>query len=700
MNYPNNPPRPIQVWELNPPNSYYVYNKLYPFRHFDKSMLDENSTAEERKEAIIGQLKWRKLNSITVKNFNNDFIKKIEFNYNDGDQNAKRLNLLNIDEVDGYEVRNNLYTFDYDDFNAIPRPLSHKIDKWGYYTGEDYILPQTENWGSANVSRDYFNEHEASRNTRDIYNRKGLLKKIYYPTKGFTYFEYESNYARYFVDDNLTLQTFDQSKAIGGARISRIIRNGGSKNEQVETYEYKDGILLINPYYTHPDWNIGQGPNSTFYVFSTNNLIPLSNFSGGHISYPKVIKKQIGLGKTVYTYTSYLDYPDNSSSGTLHATHSIFHQRNDRSLLRGKLIREEVFNESGNMVLKNNYNYRDVAEVVQSNNFVKAFDYRKDMLCPSFGTIFGNAYKLFYLDYDLVKKETVAYHNNSNNVITESEFIKEDFDIETTADHEKLIKNGSRLLIETIHSDSDGFQNKIKYNYPHNFLLIESYQNYPLNDWYFRYKENIYKKMVDSYFISSPIEIINYKGSKTVDAEITNYKREGNKFLKTNSFKLEPLVNDYQYQSMGYPLGSSIINFDDDLQEKVRIDRYNAVGNILQITYQDSKVTSYIWGYNKSKIVAKVENVRYEDIENLSGFGDNFDLGNSGLSDSQISTLRNISTGRVMTYKYKPLVGVTEIQDFRGSSTFFEYDSFNRLNAIRNNEGELLEEFEYNFLNN
>ena len=51
----------------------------------------------------------------------------------------------------------------------------------------------------------------------------------------------------------------------------------------------------------------------------------------------------------------------------------------------------------------------------------------------------------------------------------------------------------------------------------------------------------------------------------------------------------------------------------------------------------------------------------------------------------------------ITTYTYDPLVGVTSITDSRGYTIFYEYDDFNRLKAVRDDEGNLVSDYNYNY---
>jgi YD repeat-containing protein len=75
-------------------------------------------------------------------------------------------------------------------------------------------------------------------------------------------------------------------------------------------------------------------------------------------------------------------------------------------------------------------------------------------------------------------------------------------------------------------------------------------------------------------------------------------------------------------------------------------------------------------------------------------------LSNSGslLADS-FESLRKKEGALVTSYIYDPLVGVTAIIQPDGQKATYEYDDFGRLKLIKDQDGNVLKEIEYNYYN-
>ena len=126
-----------------------------------------------------------KIEAITYYNLNDFIIEKINFNYLMTINQRVFLNTISF--IDPKKK----YSFEYINAEKFPKRLSNSQDHWGYYNGKT-----NTNLVPKNIPQYMFNDIEydgADKEPDGNFAETGLLKKIIYPTKGFTEFNYESN---------------------------------------------------------------------------------------------------------------------------------------------------------------------------------------------------------------------------------------------------------------------------------------------------------------------------------------------------------------------------------------------------------------------------------------------------------------------------------------------------------------------------
>lgn len=130
------------------------------------------------------------------------------------------------------------------------------------------------------------------------------------------------------------------------------------------------------------------------------------------------------------------------------------------------------------------------------------------------------------------------------------------------------------------------------------------------------------------------------------------------------------------------------------------VSAYDPHGNISELTARDGMVSTFLWAYKSQYPVAKVVGSDYTTVSGIINQA-TLDNGNQSQIDAQLSTLRSAfatsSTVQVTTYKYKPLVGVIAETAPNGKNVFYEYDSFNRLHLVKDDEGKILKRICYNY---
>jgi YD repeat-containing protein len=136
-----------------------------------------------------------------------------------------------------------------------------------------------------------------------------------------------------------------------------------------------------------------------------------------------------------------------------------------------------------------------------------------------------------------------------------------------------------------------------------------------------------------------------------------------------------------------------------ELQSRIRYDRYDQYGNPVEVRQENGVPIAYIWGYNHSQPIAKIENATYGSLEllipNLQTLSD---TGTEAGLIAALDALRaSLSDAMVTTFTYKPLVGLSTMTDPKGNRMKYFYDTFNRLTEVRDKDDKILTENQYHY---
>lgn len=190
------------------PVTYSSYNTIYGYRlkkiRFNQGEVLFNASSGLRYDLPQDQA----LESIVIRSFNNQYYKKYALHqhfvggpgtpgeYHVGYQHYYRMFLDSISVYDNDNEALSKYKFEYDAPEQLPNRLSFDQDYWGYANGAgngNNLIPTIE-WNPV-PGQSPIIIPGANRSANEGVSSKGLLKKLTYPTGGYTQFEYEGNKA-------------------------------------------------------------------------------------------------------------------------------------------------------------------------------------------------------------------------------------------------------------------------------------------------------------------------------------------------------------------------------------------------------------------------------------------------------------------------------------------------------------------------
>lgn len=225
---------------------------------------------------------------------------------------------------------------------------------------------------------------------------------------------------------------------------------------------------------------------------------------------------------------------------------------------------------------------------------------------------------------------------------------------------------------------------------------------YPLNFYNFN---TAMTRLVNNSVTAMPVATRSYtvKGSTHYETggAGSDYQVVGN-FSKPYQFSSRvgnPAVvsNTHSLTSYNYARQSG-----DDLEGEIL--QYDSYGNPVYIIGKDAVPVTIIWGYNGTLPVARVTGADYTTTVGKFStvtYSSLQAVTNEATLRSKTNELRTGFSStpgvQVVTYTYKPLIGMTSETDTDNRTAYYEYDGFGRLIYVRDKDNNIVKRICYNY---
>lgn len=536
-----------------------------------------------------------------------------------------------------------------------------------------------------------------------------MLDRIDHITGGYTKFTYEPNgiKTKTFWDTPLDINI--------GIRVSKIETFEKDFNKlYTRSFEYLQSVPTIDfskingsCYLSSYLLNVNIVAGIEYLVFeslslSSASVMPEQAIENARIYHTQVAEKQYGslqdTLKTVYTFSQ------------PHSTYIYCETKNLCPFLGGLVTYSEE------PVYVNYLFTRNLSDF--GNPFLRSFAFTFAGYFPNVNWMYGH----------LLDKEVYSYENNRYKLVERTHNVYDGigFSAVTNGIYNKCLrrfkselgaasKNDIRnyyyfntlryvgrnvlsLTTVTKYFDSGNVVEQTQYTYPeqggrkvYGFPRTQSvnYGNVRTRRFYysFDYTDSVNTELAARNRINIPVKTELIENGRPVASLETVCARTGSVILPTSTFLKKGNMSE--------------------IADRYDVLAYDLHRNPVYVSRNDESKRVYIWGYNWSEPVAEIRNAAYEEVLRLDSgnmiarIGESNDLSGDSAEMRWLHALRgNLPDAEVTIFTYVPLLGIESVTDPAGRTTYYEYDTANRLARIRDENGNVLEAYEYHYRNN
>lgn len=601
-----------------------------------------------------------------------EITKRIKFIYNSYFKNLDQTKdlRLKLDEVHisgaaGGPVEK--YKFDYhtNSFSWDKDLYSYKRDLWDFYNGANNLnlIPRMDIYIQERMDVPPVLTPiggAIDRSPNPTYLKEGVLRTIYYPTGGYTKFDYEPH--KYFENSAI--------KLAGGLRVTTIESNDGSEaNSIFKTYKYGTGESGYGEkmFDTNDYWFMNQQQYRVYQdfgglvtstsahrvrMFFSQPGFHLNLSEGSPVVYPVVTEyygnTTTNIGKVVYEFDNGAFVPDviQLVEGTTN------HYVSSQSWARGKLTKKTTFSNSGSLLQTNEISYTRFKE----ESKLVGYGASRLLIYPSLGamqpyvnpcqtsageTIDGSEYGTA----PFVERTGIVLETSNKETV----YVNGDISKYTSKTVTKSYDNTYLLLTDVVSSasiDTEEIVSKTKYPFSYTYSGTLTGTPKALNT------------LLSQNAIATPIEEYtlrrnkNGTNSRVVAGKVNTFIENQDNLAQIKMdeiFLLE--ANDPLTDYSPTALTSSSLTKDGRYKSRIKFNTYDWFGNLQQATKTGDAPLTILWGYNHALPIAKVQKASLSLglINQTTTFGTGITVGTGSICTT-LSGSFTISDQQIVTF--------------------------------------------------
>lgn len=643
-----------------------------PYMYADKSLVPENISFPNGK--VVLSYDSNRLIGMSVNRTDNSSVKSVALSYLTPSTGA----LLKSVEVSG----EGSYRMSYKREGEVS---NRGFDWWGFYNGEathytnlpNLSLPVHATWGAyGTVVSNNINVtigDNANRTPNSLYMDTHSLTSMVSPTGGTLSVTYEPH----------SYTVSGTSKIGGGIRVKSAslydpvsgkttTRNYTYGDAHYLGYSYPDAKMLITNRYMCPlDAGYCTYRVRTYSVFPHN---PYMRGSLNCVWYGKVTETADGWKKE-YSYSmapdEYRNYYTDSYGSSVNEPECLLSQMNSLLYTSPNLSREDSYRKEGSGYVKvqsvthsyDTYSYNIQGTIAMpylkivggySNcQFLQSLE-----ACTNYNYLlpYGSPIKryTYYIRAGIVRPGTtrrVDYHGTDSIVET------------VTMAYDDVRKYNA--VSKTVQK-SDGTEETERYYYSNHTAPDKS-------------------RLTSAQ--QTAIDTLNTGNRLTTVVQQETLKGSTKLYSVLNGFD-----SDSQLKQQYYRKGSGTM--DSRMEYRV----YDTYRNPIHVVKDSTEHMVYIWGYKGKRLVAEIKGADYNTVKNALGCTPESLSSATSPNMTLIDGLRSkLSGATVTTYTHDPLTGPLTKRDANNNVTSYQYDSYGRLEQVKDHNGKQKEKYQYNF---